>query len=817
MRAHKIWLFPLLLFLAGGFAAPAFADSPTCVSPETKLSWPAVNPIWEMCWLPPDKSVGPDGSGMELRNVHFKGHLVMRRAHAPMLFAEYRSSTCYRDWKNDSVTFLSDKLVQNKLGIPVDPPAAITSCDRSQNPTASYGNCPFQLPGYPNAAASCAKGLTIEDGGDHVTLTTQHAAAWYQYTARWTFYSDGRMHPEFGFGNNDGTNSGITHWHHNYWRMEFDIDNSGVNTASINGVDQATEFSDLRSANGGPGGVPRTWEVRNAVTGNGYKLVPGADDYTIPANESGRGFHTIDVMGTRQHNGEYGDRSDNPLSVCAMNQNALVNGESLLNTTIALYYRVSVRDATASNWPPGCTGASCIPQDSMICKRNGPTLIPFGPWVGGGTPLPTASVTPTSYSFKLVAGGSTSAALQIGNTGAVGSTLTYTIGEAESSCANPSNVSWLGVTPSSGSVAGGLAGSASVTINTAGLAAGSHSAKLCVATNDAAHALIEVPVSLLVSAVVEPAVTVTPMELAFTVPAGLKDSATVTIANTGTAGSTLQWGLTEAVDDCFVEGDIAWLSATPNAGSIAANSSTAVNVAIDASTLTPGSYPALLCIVSNDPALRLVQVPVALTVKPNLPDDGVFADGFDGSAGPQPVQDPGFEATTDDGGSNPFWSGTDSNDPGGTPFYGPNFGIPVYEGKWEVWFGGWEKGVPETQSFSQTVTIPSGGPRRLNYWRLIDTPPGGTGRLRITVDAVEVANVDLAVPADDEFVAQSIDVSAFANGAAHTITFTFQHDGNGTDGNTFIDQVTIDAQAPPRHTMRPHAGHHDPRLTKKRD
>jgi hypothetical protein len=128
----------LALLLLGGWTMPAFADSPTCSGSEHLLSWPSGNPIWEMCWLPPSDSVGTDGSSLELRDVHYKGHLVMRRAHEPMLFAEYRSSTCYRDWKDDDASFLSDRAVQNHLGIPIDPPDAITSCDRSHDATASY-------------------------------------------------------------------------------------------------------------------------------------------------------------------------------------------------------------------------------------------------------------------------------------------------------------------------------------------------------------------------------------------------------------------------------------------------------------------------------------------------------------------------------------------------------------------------------------------------------------------------------------------------------------------------------------------------------
>ena len=375
------YLFALVLLFPAAVPV-ARAASPTCVAPEVKLSWPSTNPIWEMCWLGPDQSVGPRGSGMELRNVYWNGQLVMRRAHAPMLFAEYKDGfggDCYRDWKDIRTPIFSLPAVQNQLGTVPDPnsPAAITSCDRSDQPTQSYGTCPFALsnPGY-----TCANGVTIEDLGDSVRLTAQYIADWYMYSSRFVFYSDGRMQPSFGFGNRNGTFNDVTHWHHNYWRFEFDIDGLGNNVVSIDNTDQSVEFSDVRNVGGGIGGGPRTWSVRNAVSGNGYRLVPGASDYAFQTNESGRGFHTVDFMATKAHVGEYGDTPSYDLFDCEMHKENLVNGESIANTNQALYYHVSVRDTTANSWPPGCSGGSCLPQDSMVCKKAGPTLVPIGPW-----------------------------------------------------------------------------------------------------------------------------------------------------------------------------------------------------------------------------------------------------------------------------------------------------------------------------------------------------------------------------------------------------------------------------------------------------
>ncbi|MCR6700356.1 MAG: hypothetical protein NVV68_03960 [Dokdonella sp.] len=282
-------LYAGLVLVGLGFGFNAHADSPTCSGAnETKLSWPATDPVWEMCWVPVNQSVGPQGSGLELRDVHYNGHLVMRRAHAPLLFAEYKGGAggdCYRDWKDDPSPILANTSVQNQLGTPNFGALALNVCDVSQSPTASYNTCPYGQTAP--AGSSCFNGVAIEDLGDEVRLTVQYRADWYMYSSRWAFFKDGRIQPYFGFGNRNGTFNSVTHWHHNYWRMEFDIDNAGNQVVSENGVDKPTEFSALRSPTGGANGGARTWEVRNPDSGRGYRLIPGAGDYAVPTNDSG--------------------------------------------------------------------------------------------------------------------------------------------------------------------------------------------------------------------------------------------------------------------------------------------------------------------------------------------------------------------------------------------------------------------------------------------------------------------------------------------------------------------------------------------------
>ncbi|VAW39163.1 hypothetical protein MNBD_GAMMA01-1748, partial [hydrothermal vent metagenome] len=228
----------------------SWAGSPDCSAPgETLVSWPdANNPVWEMCYLRPSDSSAAQGSSLEIREAYYNGHLVLERAHIPLLFANYATLTCYRDWKNTDSAFLQ----ADQALMPTRP--AITTCDASTHEVQPVGVCPFQNvsggDGTVGDSADCVTGVQVEKYADRLLLSTNHSAAWYKYSARYTFFADGRIKPRFGFGNSDGTNSGITHWHHAYWRLNFDINGSDNDQVFIfdgtNETLMTSEFSDLK-------------------------------------------------------------------------------------------------------------------------------------------------------------------------------------------------------------------------------------------------------------------------------------------------------------------------------------------------------------------------------------------------------------------------------------------------------------------------------------------------------------------------------------------------------------------------------------------
>ncbi|MBA8885466.1 hypothetical protein FHW13_003331 [Dokdonella fugitiva] len=358
--------------------------------------------------------------------------------------------------------------------------------------------------------------------------------------------------------------------------------------------------------------------------------------------------------------------------------------------------------------------------------------------------------------------------------------------EGTSGCVEPQDVPWLSVAPASGTVTTGAApATAVVTMDPSGLSDGLYTANVCVASNDPAHAMTPVPVSFTVGDV-DPAATVAPGSFMFSLETNHTDSDTLTITNSGDVGSHLTYTITEASGACTTPSDQPWLSASPTSGSVPVGTPASVTVSVDSTGLANGSYSGNLCLTTNDAAQPTITVPVTLEV---TPPDLIFRDGFDGAVEfTQPIQDPSFEETTDDASSNPYWDGSDSNAPGDTPFWS-NL---ARTGTFAAWGGGWRG--PGTQEWSQTVTIASGGPRWLNYWRNVTLAPNGTATLAIAVDGTVVSTTDIVANGTDaDWTNVSVDLGAYADNGAHEVKFTYTATGS-EDGNCFVDDITIDEQ-----------------------
>jgi hypothetical protein len=239
----------------------------------------------------------------------------------------------------------------------------------------------------------------------------------------------------------------------------------------------------------------------------------------------------------------------------------------------------------------------------------------------GGTPV--ASVDPTSLSFSVDAGDTTTDTLTIGNTGT--GTLNWTVTDSTSACTSPSDASWLSEAPTSGAVDGGDSADTTITLDASSLTAGAYSAHLCVASNDTQHALIDIPVSVVVTTGgTDPTASVAPTSLSFSLAAGASASNPLTIANVG--GGSLTWTASDS-EDCATPADVTWLSESPTSGSVAGGSSQNTSVTANASGLSAGSYSANVCFATNDAANPVVSVPVSLNVTGGGGDNGIILSG----------------------------------------------------------------------------------------------------------------------------------------------------------------------------------------------
>jgi plastocyanin len=259
------------------------------------------------------------------------------------------------------------------------------------------------------------------------------------------------------------------------------------------------------------------------------------------------------------------------------------------------------------------------------------------------TQAPIADISPSSFEFQVVEGGSDSDTLNIGNLGTANLDWSIDLAEPGDGCASPVPVPWLAVAPDAGATKPASSVPVDVSVDTTGLAAGEYEALICVATNDPDAALVEVPVSLTVEADPVPIADISPSSFSFEVPEGGSDSGVLEIGNLG--GANLVWSIDtdelagagglreigraawrgrgeEALGElCDDPSAVSWLAVDPDGGITPPGDSVPVDVSVDAAGLTEGVYEAALCVTTNDPEAPLVVVPVELTVLGPCPID----------------------------------------------------------------------------------------------------------------------------------------------------------------------------------------------------
>jgi hypothetical protein len=272
-----------------------------------EIAWPDEQPVWSLCAVRPSQSTAIDGSGLEVYNVRYKGKMVFKRAHAPILNVLYQTGCgCFRDWSDSERAFFTSTPATAPGW--ADTKKVRTVCENHGTDIGSFS------------------GVASQKKLEELELTTQLQAGWYRYVMRWHFFLDGRVKGWFGFAAVSANCINFDHTHHNYWRLDFDIDGPAndyidvVQTPGANPTAVATEMTTLFGAD--------HWVVRDGTTGRGYKIIPG--ETVAPGT-----FGVSDVWALRYNASQIDDGSPS----CQIQINPFINGESLLGEDILVWYR----------------------------------------------------------------------------------------------------------------------------------------------------------------------------------------------------------------------------------------------------------------------------------------------------------------------------------------------------------------------------------------------------------------------------------------------------------------------------------------------
>jgi hypothetical protein len=316
--------------------------------------------LWSMLVIRPSVSSGTRGSGIELRDVKYRGKSVLKRGHVPILNVKYGQNECgpYRDWQYQEGMF------QTPAGS-TDLAPGIRSCPSPATTALENGT-----------DAGNFAGVAIYQQDTETVLVTEMEAGWYRYIMEWRFATDGTIRPRFAFGAVRDSCICSTHHHHAFWRFDFDI--VGTNNRvfiSEKGkkflLPQTTEFSMLRKY-----ATNRRLVIQNGSGSEGYILNPNPTD----GNADTFGVGDFWVLryrdtGTTAAQLELDDGFNSTTSSNAfIHIDTFVNGESINNQDVVVWYGAHfTHDGEPPAFNPSRTGEFIISGNHVV----GPELRPI--------------------------------------------------------------------------------------------------------------------------------------------------------------------------------------------------------------------------------------------------------------------------------------------------------------------------------------------------------------------------------------------------------------------------------------------------------
>jgi hypothetical protein len=382
------------------FAAPRLSAQCAGVN---HVTWPAVNPVWDFCWVRPADSQPGNGSGIELVDVKYNGTLILARAHLPILNVKYApngnscggANLCYRDWLYSEQDFQCAPC-QDASGAPVNcSNASAVQCTGTTTNATTVCD-------HPGTDAGVFSGVAVENLGTSLKLTAQCQAGWYRYIPVWEFFADGTLQARFVATSIDHTCVAYTHEHHSYFRLDFDINGSAGNFVdevlggnTLQRVTTERNFIDTSPARSkwrvGSATSPYVVEVTRNL-GDGAAGDPPGVPNDFPVADGWVLAYNVNEISDYQ-----------TLAICQANLNAFDNNQPVNGADVVLWVRAAAlhqgeaggqaQDCSMvgptikvlpAGPPPGTT-LNTLPPCRIVDTRNAPD--PFGgPAIpGGGT------------------------------------------------------------------------------------------------------------------------------------------------------------------------------------------------------------------------------------------------------------------------------------------------------------------------------------------------------------------------------------------------------------------------------------------------
>lgn len=297
--------------------------------------------LWEMLVIRPSASSGTRASGVEIRDVKYRGKSVLKRGHVPILNVQYIPQTCgpYRDWQYAEGFFNAPDAGSTNPAPGIRLLAAgqvATTVIESNNDTGNF------------------QGVAIYQDHGETILVSEMNADWYRYIMEWRFGMDGSIKPRFGFGavkNNCVCN---VHHHHVFWRLDFDIVQPNNKVFRVERgrkflVPLGTELKQLKNV-----ATNRGLLIQNSNGNEAYSLVPNFFDGVADT------FGVSDMWVLRYKTGttplqqELDDGFNQTTSQNAFIQiDNFLNNESIVDQDVVVWYGAHfIHDDGANIWNP---------------------------------------------------------------------------------------------------------------------------------------------------------------------------------------------------------------------------------------------------------------------------------------------------------------------------------------------------------------------------------------------------------------------------------------------------------------------------------